>query len=251
MTRTIQRYGWRPSLPDMRDVPADATGIRILTEVDPRTNMAPVYDQGQLGSCTANAVAAAIEYDRWLNEIAFDDYTPSRLDIYYHERKLEGMPLDQDTGAFGRDGLKFAHQTGVMRETDWPYDVAKFAQQPPAKPRLKIGAYKRVPRNVNAWKAVLSNRQTVAFGFSVYESFESATMAQSGKMPQPTPGEKLLGGHEVLAVGYLQNYPYHVLCRNSWGAGWGMAGYFLMPWTVIMDPHLSDDFWTIYRPQGQ
>jgi C1A family cysteine protease len=245
--------GWKRSLPDPRDFLADHSQIKLAAEVDPRKDMPGVYDQGQLGSCTANAVGAAIEYDRRLNTDTTDDYTPSRLDIYYGERVLEGSPVTEDTGAYGRDGFKFAQKTGVIPERDWPYDIKKFAQKPPADTanRHKIGAYKAVARSVSALKAVLSNRQTVAFGFTVFESFESNAVAKTGIVPLPNiHSENQLGGHETLLVGYLKSEPNYGLVRNSWGTKWGIGGYFLMPWAYLIDPTLSDDFRTIYRPLG-
>jgi C1A family cysteine protease len=199
-------------------------------------------------------VAAAIEYDRRLNTDSSDDYTPSRLDIYYGERVLEHSPVDQDTGAYGRDGFKFAQKTGVIPEADWPYDISRFADKPPADAahRHKIGTYKAVGRSVTALKAVLSNRQTVAFGFTVFESFESSEVDRTGIVPMPdTRLEQVLGGHEVLAVGYLRDHPQHALVRNSWGEGWGIGGYCLFPWAILLDDGMSDDFRTIYRGLGQ
>jgi C1A family cysteine protease len=253
-THRLQHHygGWRPSLPDFQDHLADFSGINVLPEVDPRAELPPAYDQGQLGSCTANATGAAIQYDAILS--GKDDFgVPSRLDIYYGEREIEHSPLDQDTGAYGRDGFKWAHKTGVIPEADWPYDIAKFADKPPADDghRHKIGAYKVVARSIDGFKSVLSNRQTVAIGFSVYESFESQEVATTGIMPLPTHGEKLLGGHEVLVVGYLKAEPNYALVRNSWGTDWGMSGYFLMPWAILMDPNMASDFRTIYRPAGK
>ena len=89
-----------------------------------------MFDQGQLGSCTANAVAGAVEYDAKLN--GSDPGFLSRLWIYYYERRLEGSPADQDTGAQGRDGFKVCQKLGVPLEQDWPYDIAKFSDEPPA-----------------------------------------------------------------------------------------------------------------------
>ena len=64
----IQRYGWIPDLPDARDhvyaAPRAFMGRRLPTQVDLRPHCPPVYDQGQLGSCTANAIGAAIQFDR-------------------------------------------------------------------------------------------------------------------------------------------------------------------------------------------
>src|SRR5262249_10278362 len=115
----------------------------------------------------------------------------------------------------------------------------------------KISNYRVVPRNMDSMRAVLSNNQTIAFGFTVYSSFESNEVAQTGKVPMPTRNEKVLGGHEVLMVGYLQAEPNYALVRNSWGTGWGIDGYFLMPWTYILDPNLSSDFRTIRRAAGR
>lgn len=252
--RNIRRYGWKPSLPDLRDHVADASELKVLDEVDPRADLPDVFDQGQLGSCTANAVAAAVQYDAKLN--GSDPGFLSRLWIYYYERKIEGSPADQDTGAYGRDGFKVCKTIGVPLENDWPYDIAKFSEEPPASlaeeaRQHRISNYRSVPRNLDSMKAVLSNRQTIALGFTVYESFESQEVAQTGIVPMPTRDERTMGGHEVLLVGYLKNEPNYGLVRNSWGAGWGMEGYFLMPWAYIMDANLASDFRTIRRPMGQ
>src|SRR6185437_8358062 len=252
--RKIHRYGWKPSLPDLRDHIADSSELPILDEVDPRTDLPDVFDQGHLGSCTANAVAAAVVYDAKLN--VSDPGVLSRLWIYYYGRKLEGAPADQDTGAFGRDGLKVCNKMGVPLEKDWPYDITQFSVQPPASldaeaAQHKISNYRVVPRNLDSMKAVLSNRQTIAFGFSVYQSFESDEVAKTGIVPMPTRGEKALGGHEVLLVGYLKDEPNYGLVRNSWGADWAIKGYFLMPWAYFLDTHLSSDFRTIRRAAGK
>ena len=250
--RHIKRYGWKPSLPDHRDLLADTTGLTPLPEVDPRGEMPAVYDQGQLGSCTANAVGAALEYDSMLD--GGSAVAPSRLFIYYCERQIEGSLGKGDTGAFGRDGFKAAKRFGTPPETDWPYDITKYADDPPqpawqdAATHKLTKSYKSVTRSVNQFKQVLSNKQTIAFGFSVYSSFESADVAKSGIVPMPTPDEQQIGGHEVLAVGYLASEPNYLLVRNSWGSGWGLGGYFLMPWQYLLSTDLASDFRTIVRP---
>ena len=252
--RQIQRYGWKPSLPDLRDHIADASELQVLDEVDPRGELPAVFDQGNLGSCTANAVAAAVEYDAKLN--GSDPGFLSRLWIYYWERWLEGTPPDQDSGAYGRDGFKVCHKLGVPLESSWPYDISKFSEKPPDSLRdealqHRISNYRAVPRNLDSMKAVLSNRQTIAFGFTVFESFESPEVAKTGIVPMPSRGERTLGGHEVLLVGYLRDQPNYGLVRNSWGDGWGIGGYFLMPWSYILDTHLASDFRTIRRPMAK
>ena len=246
MTR---RYGWHPSVDDQRNIRADVAGLPIHQEVDPRGNMPDAYDQGQLGSCTANAYAGAVEYDDILYNGRFG--TPSRLAIYYGEREREGT-ISSDAGAFGHDAFKDGRKYGVAPESLWPYVPSRFADRPPREYLEKrrdhrVLEYRHPYPAIHAFKRVLSNRQTIAFGFSVYESFESLDVERTGIVPLPDPSERMLGGHEVLCVGYLESHPWHALVRNSWGPEWGMGGYCLMPWRMILD---GDDWRTIYREAG-
>lgn len=253
--------GWKPSLPDFHDVPADVTGIKVATEVDPRADMPVIYDQGQLGSCTANAIAAAVQYDKMLDGEATDVDVPSRLFIYYMERLREGT-LTTDSGAYGRDGFKALRQLGAPDEDFWPYDIGQFTVKPDEEAyeeagEFKIGTYVHpglghkvtLLERREAFQRVLSNHQTIAFGFTVFESFEQG-WGEQGVMPLPQHGESVLGGHEVLMVGYLDEYPEHCLCRNSWGEDWGIGGYFLMPWQFACDPKYAADWRSIHRALG-
>ena len=253
----VGRYGWRPSLPDPRDVQADPSEIPVRDQVDPRGEyMTPVYDQAQLGSCTSNAVAAAIDASRIVD--GMEPFYPARLAIYWLERFLEHSPADQDTGAAGRDGFKAARNFGVIPEKDWPYTDNQhdphFKTDPRTSPKWDADhwvlgdKYKSVRRSVLDFKRVFSNKQTIAFGFTVPKSFESREMARTGIMADPDPDDLTRDGHEVLAVGYLKDQPHYCLIRNSWGTGWGMDGYFLMPWLWLLDTGLTSDFRTIYRP---
>ena len=93
-------------------------------------------------------------------------------------------------------------------------------------------------------KGCLAAGYPVVYGFSVYESFESAVVSRTGHVPMPKPKERLVGGHAVVAVGY-DDAKERFIVRNSWGASWGEEGYFTMPFAYLLDPNLSDDFWTI------
>lgn len=245
-------YSYRRSPEDRRDKIADPSGLTTMDEVDLRKGPMPrVFDQLQLGSCTANAGAAALQYDLSLDRLALGQSLArrrSRLDLYYGERALEGELGQGDTGAYGRDAFKFAQQTGVLLESVWPYDINTYEGPPPTgyKRHKLTKPYAVVEQDVAHIKAVLSNNQMIAFGFTVYESFESDQVASNGVVPMPAPGESVLGGHEVCAVGYLADYPLDVLCRNSWGSGWGIGGYFLMPW-IYLTGNLASDLRTIVR----
>src|SRR5882672_7429720 len=129
---SVGHYGWVPDLPDHRDLvySAPAAFITALpTAVDLRLQCPPVYDQGQLGSCTGNAIAGAIEFGRLKQKVS--DFVPSRLFIYYNERVVEHT-VNSDSGAQIRDGMKVVAKQGAPPESDWPYDISKFADKPPA-----------------------------------------------------------------------------------------------------------------------
>jgi C1A family cysteine protease len=256
-TERVGRYGWRPSLPDPRDIPADPTEIPIRDEVDPRSEyMTPVYDQLHLNSCNANAVAAAVDAARIVD--GKNPLYPARLAIYWLERFVEHQSPVADDGAYGRDGFKVARRYGVIPENDWPYTDDKsdphFSQDPRQDSAweghhwILQDKYKAVRRSLTDFKRVLSNRQTIAFGFTVPASFDSPEMWQTGIMADPDPSDLTEDGHEVLAVGYLKDQPPYCLVRNSWGTEFGISGYFLMPWAWLLDAGLSRDFRTIYRP---
>jgi C1A family cysteine protease len=212
--------------------------------------MPPLYDQGQLGSCTANAIAAAVEYDRLKQGIA--DFTPCRLFLYYNERAAEGT-VSSDAGANICDGISAMQTIGDCQETDWPYtdDPTTFIGPPPAICAADAAPHKdlqqqQVEQSTDGIRAVLADGHPVVFGFTVYESFESDAVASTGIVPMPQPGEQVLGGHAVLIVGYDDAHNWFIV-RNSWGPEWGQAGYFTMPYQYVTDPTLASDFWAVMQ----
>ena len=250
MERKIAGYGWNRDLPDGRDFMygAPAEVVRQLPEsVDLRPGCPPVYDQGQLGSCTANAIGGALEFAQ-IKEQKANPFTPSRLFIYYNERVIEHT-VDSDSGAQIRDGVKSVHQLGAPPETDWPYDINQFAQKPPEQAytdatNYQAILYQRVTPTLGQLKGCLASGYPFVFGFTVYESFESQEMANTGHLGMPGTAEKQLGGHAVLAVGYEDSSQTFIV-RNSWGADWGIKGYFTMPYPYLLQGTLASDFWTI------
>jgi C1A family cysteine protease len=251
-----RRFGWVPDLPDHRDYLFSVPGPVLQTlppMVDLRPQCPPVYDQGQLGSCTANAIAGAIQFTQMKENLA-QIFTPSRLFIYYNERAMEGT-VSVDAGARIRDGIKSVATQGDCPETEWPYVIENFTEKPPDKCyqdaiKYEVVEYQRILQDLNQFKGCLAAGYPFVFGMSVYNSFMSQEVAETGHAPLPAPGEGGPGpgggpaGHAILAVGYDVANQWFII-RNSWGTGWGMQGYFTLPYAYLTQRSLSSDFWTI------
>jgi len=248
--REIKRFGWTPDLPDARDYmysAPEAVLTKLPTKVDLRSKMPKVYDQGELGSCTANAIGAAFEFSQVKQ--GGTDFMPSRLFIYYNERAMEGT-IDTDSGAMIRDGMKSIAKLGVCTEDTWPYDIPKFTQKPTGKAYTEARkhqalVYRRVLGQLHQMQGCLAQGYPFVFGFAVYDSFMSPEVAKTGEVPLPPRGEQLIGGHAVLAVGYDDSKQAFIV-RNSWGPKWGVKGYCFMPYGYLTDPQLARDFWAVY-----
>lgn len=242
-------YGWVPQLPDIRDarlaIPA-ATQLPSKVDLSAGPDMPPIYDQGQLNSCTGNALAAAVDFCNHLQTKKF--LTPSRMWIWYQERVIEDT-VDQNVGAQIRDGAKVVTKLGVCPESDWPYDPATFANKPPQKDYSdalgdRVLQYATVPQVLWSLKSVLAGGHPVVFGFAVYGAFESPDVAKSGIVPMPDPSDQMVGGHAVVLVGYDDSVD-RFRVRNSWGTGWGQDGYFEMPYLYVTSSQLASDFWAL------
>jgi len=243
-----QWYGWTPDRPDQRDklyAAIAAPPKKLPPSIDLRPLCSAVENQGQLGSCTANALVGSLEF---LEQKAGKPVADlSRLFIYYNERAIEGT-INDDAGAMIRDGVKSLVNQGVCTEKQWPYNVAKFKQKPTAacyKSALahQVLSYHRIV-SLTEMRSCLAEGYPFVFGFTVYESFESATVAKTGQLNLPKLKEKSLGGHAIMAVGY-DDATKRLTIRNSWGADWGLAGYFTMPYDYASNSNLADDFWTL------
>lgn len=261
-----RKYSWKPDKKDHRDLLLAEPPVSITTilpkSADLRHLCPPIQDQGQLGSCTVHAgVGGAFDFLELKELRAKAPITASpeefgqtfqlgsRLFAYYNERDLEGT-VDQDSGGEIRDVVKAMAQWGVCPEALCPYDPDKFAEKPSAAAYAaalphKISQYARVT-SLQQMKQTLANGTPIIFGIYVYESFESDAVAASGMVPVPGPNEQCVGGHAVCMVGY-DDAKQCVLVRNSWGASWGLAGYFWMPYAYIQNPNLATDFWVVKK----
>jgi C1A family cysteine protease len=264
-SRKIKHYGWRPDLPDPRDRIFNleepiSLGSALPNKVDLGAHMPPIYDQGQLGSCTANGIAGCLEYEAMRQ--GEPRVVPSRLFIYYNERAIEGT-VNTDSGAQIRDGIKVVATQGAPPESEWPYsdaDPGPFQKKPP--PNVYTDAvkhealvYKRIiPGGPGApIRSAVAAGYPVVFGFSVPAYFEDGTWdPTSQSLRVPGPNDQFIGGHCVLISGYdftRTRFPNNALkCRNSWGSSWGMQGHYWMD-AGWFDPNagLVDDLWVITK----
>lgn len=250
-------YGWipdryrtdRPKYQLHRVVRAKARPPRVDFRDGP-SPMPGIVEQGELGSCTANAIAAVVKYlqaRQGLPEV----FLPSRLAIYYWERERRGT-IDEDSGASIDDEMFVVRTIGTPEEDLWQYNIAKFKDDPG--PAVKAAAaHHLVPKafqivdGINGIMDSLEAGFPVAFGILIYESFETQAVANTGDVPMPNAGhwwqfckaapERLLGGHAIWACGYDQPSK-RLFCVNSWGTMWGDGGYMSLPFAYVEDTSL-------------
>jgi C1A family cysteine protease len=247
-----RKYPLKREQRDLRDYHFKSTAFTepqtLPEKVDLRNEMSPIVDQGELGSCTANAIASGLK--EYLLIHGQEGWTPlSRLFLYWHERKLE-KHVEEDSGAYIRDGMKVLQKIGVCPESDYPYVISHFRDAPTPTAendaaQYRIGEYSRI-LDLHALKASLAEGLPVVIGVLIYESFHSPEVAQTGKVHYPDKfKERILGGHAMLAVGYTdEGSSGSVIVRNSWGTDWGDDGYCYLPYKMFQDPDCVMDMWT-------
>ena len=253
MALNLFSFGHIPDSPDSRDFIFKASPSKTLPfKVDLREDLQPIKNQRNLGACTAFATTAMVEYVR--NKQGFLKWDASPLFTYYSTRKIENT-IPTDSGATVRDALKSTVNDGVVKEITWPYIIENFSTTPPTSAweegqLHQALTYYSVPQTKEHILSCLSEGYPFTFGARLYESF---TATQCGFMvndivPLPnTSTEKLLGGHCMLAVGYLSasDTSIQIIVRNSWGIYVGLDGYHNFPIEYLLNPTLSLDFWTI------
>jgi len=215
----------------------------LRSSVDNRNTCSPVADQGKAGACTAFSMGKGLREQIEIKN-GGDTAPLSPMFLYYEERSLEGTTTE-DSGATIDDGMKVLTDTGIAHEASCAYDLTNLFKKPSAAAYAEAGKMKihdaQNLATMDDVKTALNAGQTVAFGFRVYESFRK--VGADGMMPVPKAGEKVLGGHAILAVGY-DDTKQALTIRNSWGPAWGDKGYFYMPYKVATNPAMVHEFWT-------
>jgi C1A family cysteine protease len=244
-------------------VPATSAADLPAT-VDLRPWCSDVENQGDLGSCTANAGVGLVEY--FEKRAGGKFINASRLFLYKATRNM--LHWTGDTGAFLRTTMGAMVLFGIPPEDYWPYDIATFDNEPPAfcyafAQNFKAISYYRLDSPNTPTDALLKRIKTMLaaglpsmFRFTVYSSISQA--GATGKIPYPTPGEEILGGHAIVAVGYDDKMGIKnsnpggaetkgaLLIRNSWDKGWGDSGYGWLPYDYVLRG-LATDWWSLLK----
>lgn len=267
-----KRYGmgWIPDYPDIRDYTPDHRIIAPILKnvkqkgslppsVDLRGWCSPVETQGDIGSCTAQAGIALVEYYQMRS---FDrQVDASRLFLYKTTRNL--LHLRGDTGATIRATMGAMVLFGIPPEEYWPYIADDFDKEPPAfcysfaKEYQTIKYFRLDHRELNGEKLLSLIKRELAdgipsmFGFTVYDSIHDAQ--KDGKIPFPSSLNRVTGGHAVVAVGYddgveIKESKGALLIRNSWGESWGIQGYGYLPYLYVLEG-LARDFWSLIKTE--
>ena len=215
--------------------------VKAQSNVDLRNKMPPIVDQGNLGSCTANALCALISY-------LDPKMIGSRLFLYYNERDIEGN-ITRDTGAYIHNGVYSLVKHGICMETDWPYIIKKFTIKPSSICYIKASDHQALTvKNINnkliSMMTALNSGYPFVVGILVYQSFMSQTVVSTGMIPMPKYNEKILGGHALCVVGY-DDMKQVFIVRNSWGIYWGDKGYCYIPYNYLTSTALTSNLWCI------
>ena len=243
----VRKYGAIRDVHDVRDKMflARPRAVCLPPVVDLREWAGPIKDQGQEGSCTGHAFSSARE---WINRRYEKGSVVLSPQCLYAEELIADGSFPQDAGSMPRTGCRVLTKQGCCEASLFPYVAGQItaptAEQAANALKYRTGAYHRIATLDDVLTCLADPTPwPVPVAFTVYQSFESQEVADTGIMPIPQPGEQVLGGHEVLCVGY--DLPKRLaLIQNSWSSSWGQRGFFQMPFDVLSSS--DSDLWMVH-----
>ena len=213
-----------------------------------------VFDQGQRGTCVANATCSMMDY-------ATGKRT-SRQFVYHQCKMIDGIknmegtyistaaqilsdPKIKDYGTVHEQQWKYCPQKKTTTHHGPPPENCYHSDREVATTPVFV----RKTNMIKDIKSLLSgpdrhSPSAVVVGVGIFESFNNSHSAETGWITMPMEGERKIGGHAMLVVGWLEKEtPYGpqriLIVRNSWGQGWAwnnplrLPGHALMPFAYF------------------
>ncbi|UJR22213.1 hypothetical protein I4U23_025277 [Adineta vaga] len=235
-------------------------GVNLPPSVNLRPFMTEIEDQGDMGSCVANAIAGSLEYlyKRYASlkldvSRLFIDFNARLANLDWRRRQQFVININDPGDNFGTQreaGIRALQQYGFCKESLWPYDRNLYLRPPP-RTVYKEAARRsiiplKIPINVDSVRTCLAHEIPVLVGILL--SSDDAYHNQGWiEVPKKPPAKE--GYHACLVVGYDDN-TQHFIIRNSWGTSWGDKGYCYVPYEYLIDKRLvapESTFWAIVQ----
>ncbi len=252
-------YGWRRDSKEARQALGGAyratrfRDIQFPAQFDLAVNANPAFssmDQGQLGSCTAHALARCAWYGLATLTPPVTAQ-PSPLFQYQNELALDG-DFGQDNGSTISQGVNALRQFGIPPESDWPYNLNNFTVKAPDsvyQDALKFAALQveNVPVDqVAIQDCIFNQRLPIAFGSDLFAQYESEQCDQDGIVQMPPAGASPVGGHAQCIRGWRTDAQgLWLKVNNSWSDSWGDHGCAWFPWNYVLS--YFSDLWAIVK----
>lgn len=228
-----RKYGWKP---DPKHAPK-LGGERLMFAsgaLPPSAsigNLGEPYDQGQTGTCVANASAKAIEITSGVHASRLGIYSQARI------RGGEDMHALSDDGCVIADAVASMTEVGVCSEDRWPFDPSQVNVPAPwdaIRADARVTGWQKL-ETADEVRAAIAAGHPVIFGMQVDQSYEDS----DGSSTYTGPVGPSLGGHCQTIVGYA---PGQFLALNSWGKDWAAKGMVWIAESFLFGSGLAADF---------
>ena len=192
---------------------------------DLRTQMRPIRDQGQQGTCSAQTSGAFKEWQEFV-DVGFKEYMSPQF--VYNLRENQAT-----SGMTPRNTMDILYKIGIVPEKLYPYGTfTPISEELKAiAAKYRIQGYAQI-NTLDSLKKALFGNGPCYIAFPVYNP-------EVMEFWKPTSqGQQMLGGHAVCVAGYLED---KFIIRNSWSTGWGDQGYTYLP---FIDWGMQWESWT-------
>ena len=232
-----------PGLTVLDDVQGAPT-TSLASAVDLSSEMPPVGDQNPQGSCVAWAIGY---YDKTHAERVDNGWDVSTTDHQISPAFIYNqINAGRDGGAYISDAQRLICDQGSCMLNEFPYNdqdcttwptEAQYEHGIPYRGSSYSAVRVTTDNGINTIKSRLAGGQTCVLGINVYQNFDYIEDYNYTYTVHDKTGLNR-GGHAVCIVGYDDdkvttdgNGAFKLV--NSWGTGWGQAGYWWMSYYAV------------------